>query len=122
MQQLGHRAIGKEGDVRHLDSPHGFNWGAFFLTWIWAIGNRSLNATTVILLVFCIVPYIGLPSAIALSLYSGFTGNRRAWARPALWRDEVHFAKVQRRWALIGTAQFVAIVVLLLFLPIFYEK
>jgi hypothetical protein len=98
-----------------------FNWGAFFLTWIWALGNRSLDAVTLILLVLCVFPYVGLLSAIALSAYSGITGNRRA-CRRSLWRDEEHFVKVQRRWALVGAAQFVAAIVLLLVLPFFYEK
>jgi hypothetical protein len=122
VQSLGVKTEAKEGDQRHLDGPHKFNWGAFFLTWIWAIGNKSLDITTVILLILCIVPYLGLPSAIALALYSGFTGNRRAWGRRTLWRDEAHFVRIQRRWAFVGTAQFVLVVFLLLFLPIFYEK
>jgi len=99
-----------------------FNWGAFFLTWIWAIGNRSLNRLTVLLLILCLVPYIGVFSAIALSVYSGMTGNRRAWNHENMWRDEAHFKKVQHRWTVVGVTQFVLVIVGLLLLPLFYEK
>jgi hypothetical protein len=99
-----------------------FNWGAFFLTWIWAIGNRSLDAVTLVLLALCIVPYVNLPAAISLALYSGFTGNRRALRREGRWRSDEHFMRVQRRWAIVGGAQFFLVILALLFLPLFYEK
>jgi hypothetical protein len=122
MELLGLGTRAKERSDHTSNHPRSFNWGAFFLTWIWALGNKSFDVTTGILLVLCFVPYASLPSAIALSLYSGFTGNRRAWAKRPDGREEAHFLKVQRRWAFVGATQFALIIVLLLFLPIFYEK
>jgi hypothetical protein len=99
----------------------GFNWGAFLLTWIWALGNRSLNATTVVLLLLCVIPYLGVASAVALAVYSGRTGNRLAWKNKK-WADKDHFLRVQRRWAVIGAAQFALALILLTVMPFFYEK
>ena len=84
---------------------HNFNWGAFFLTWIWAIGNRSFDRITGWLLVLCIVPYIGPLSALALMVYCGKTGNRRSWENKQ-WESIGHFERVQRRWAIAGVLQF----------------
>ena len=98
-----------------------FNWGAFFLTWIWAIANRSLNRVTVMLLIFCLIPYFGILSAIGLAFYSGMTGDRRAWTNKS-WKDRDHFLKVQKRWAVIGLSQLVLGVAFLLTLPFFFEK
>ena len=100
-----------------------FNWGAFFLTWIWALGNRSLNRITIVLLLLCLVPYLGVVSAITLSIYSGVTGSDRAWQNnKKRWKDLEHFQRVQKRWAIIGLAQFILVVLCLAFLPIFYVK
>jgi hypothetical protein len=102
-------------------SPRGFNWGAFFLSWIWSIFNRSLNIPTIVLLVLCLTPYIGFAFALVLAIYSGVTGHKRAW-RNGKWRDMEHFVSVQRRWAVLGLLQFIAAILLFIFLPVFYEK
>jgi hypothetical protein len=101
--------------------PRGFNWGAFFLSWIWSIFNRSLNIPTIILLLLCLTPYLGLAFALALSIYSGATGHKRAWDN-GKWRDMEHYVTVQRRWAVFGLVQFAAAILLLVFFPVFYEK
>ena len=73
--------------------PGGFNWGAFFLTWIWALGNRCFNLVTLVLLLAYFLPYyLGLLSALTLAVYCGVTGNRRAWNHKQ-WRDHKHFLK-----------------------------
>lgn len=100
---------GRSEQPRHTDGRpvlNKFNWGAFFLTWIWAIGNKTFNKLTLLLLILCLVPYVGPFSAIGLMLYSGLTGNNRAW-KSKQWRDLKHFKRVQRRWAFAGMAQFV---------------
>lgn len=84
-----------------------FNWGACTLTWIWALGNRSFDRWTFLLLILCFAPVIGPFSAVALMVYSGLTGNARAW-RNKRWESTDQFQKVQKRWAVVGVIQFVA--------------
>ena len=102
-------------------APTGFNWGAFFLTWIWAIGHKAFDAVTFMLLLLCFVPYVGIVSAIALTIYSGMTGNRRAWNKDSR-QDLDAFLLKERRWAIIGAAQLAILLVLLAITPFFYLK
>jgi hypothetical protein len=65
----------------------GWNWGAFLLNWIWAIGNRCYVG----LLTF--VPFVGLVVPFVL----GFKGNEWAW-RNGQWQSVAAFQRTQRRW------------------------
>lgn len=74
--------------------PHevtGWNWGAFFLNWIWGIGNNTWRA----LLVF--IPFFGF----VWLFFLGFKGNEWAW-RNKKWDDIQHFKRVQRKWSIAG--------------------
>lgn len=110
-----------QSEVEDIGLPRGFNWGAFFLTWIWAIGNKAFNKLTLLLLILCVIPYVGPLSAIGLMFYSGLTGNNRAW-KSKDWRDLEHFNKVQRRWTLVGVAQFVFALLFMIGIPLFTTK
>jgi Cytochrome oxidase complex assembly protein 1 len=68
-----------------------WNWGAFFLNWIWGIGNNSYIA----LLMF--VPGVNFVMLFML----GFKGSKWAW-RNKRWQDIEHFKRVQRKWAIAG--------------------
>jgi hypothetical protein len=68
-----------------------WNWGAFFLNWIWSIGN----GTFVGLLTF--VPILGLFMPFVL----GAKGSRWAWQNRR-WESVAAFQRVQRRWAQVG--------------------
>lgn len=74
-----------------------WNWGAFFLNWIWSIGN----GTFIGLLTF--VPVLGLFMPFVL----GAKGSRWAWQNHR-WESVAAFQRVQRRWAQLGAA-FVAL-------------
>ena len=79
---------------KHTDLPDGvkgFSWGALFLNWIWAIGNK-----TWIGLLF-LVPYLGFIMAIVL----GFKGREWAWKNKE-WESVEHFNRVQRKWSIAG--------------------
>lgn len=86
------------------ESVKGWSWGAFFLNWIWAIGNKTwigLLAAT---------PYIGFIMAIIL----GFKGREWAWKNQK-WDSVEHFNKVQRIWSIcalsiVGTVLVVSII------------
>jgi len=49
----------------------GWNWGAFFLTWIWGIGNRVWLS----FLALIPIPLVGLAMMVLL----GIKGNEWAW-------------------------------------------
>ena len=72
---------------------NGWNWGAFFLTWIWGIGN----STYVSFLTF--VPLV----SIAMPFVLGAKGNAWAW-RNKRWDSVEHFQSTQRGWAVGGLA------------------
>lgn len=75
-----------------------WNWGAFFLTWIWGIGNSVFIA----LLMF--VPFVNIVVIFVL----GARGSRWAWRNRA-WRDAEHFRKTQRNWAIAGLISWVVV-------------
>ena len=62
----------------------GWNWGAFLLNWIWAIGN------SVWIGLLALVPYAGFVMAIVL----GVKGNEWAW-RYKRWDSVEHFRRTQ---------------------------
>jgi len=69
----------------------GWNWGAFLLNWIWAIGN------SVWIGLLAIIPYAGFIMAIVL----GVKGSEWAW-RNKRWDSVEHFKRTQRTWAKWG--------------------
>jgi len=72
----------------HLDR---WNWGAFLLNWIWGIGNSVWIA------LLCLIPVVNVVMMFVL----GAKGSRWAW-QSRLWRDEEHFRRTQRNWAIAG--------------------
>ncbi len=76
-----------------------WNWGAFFLNWIWGIGNSTLIA------LLALIPGVNLIVMIAL----GMRGSRWAW-RNRYWRDAEHFRRTQRKWAIAGLAIWVIVI------------
>jgi len=70
-----------------------WNWGAFFLNWIWGIGNSTFIA------LLALIPVVNLVMIFVL----GARGSRWAWQNRA-WRDAEQFRKTQRNWAIAGLA------------------
>ena len=93
----------ESGHAEPSSPIYGFNWGACILTWIWALGNKTMNATTALLTLASFIPYLGVVAAISLAVYSGRTGSRRARASKK-WAaaSEEGFLKSQRQWAKAG--------------------
>jgi hypothetical protein len=73
-----------------------WNWGAFFLNWIWGVGNNTYIA----LLTF--VPFFGI---LIMPFVLGAKGNAWAW-RNGRWDNVEHFKRVQRQWAIWGAVLF----------------
>lgn len=68
-----------------------WNWGAFFLNWIWGIGNSTWIA------LIALIPFVNLVMMIVL----GFRGSRWAW-RNRTWRSPDQFRRTQRAWGIAG--------------------
>ncbi len=68
-----------------------WNWGAFWLTWIWGISNK----TYISLLVFLPIANIIIP------FYLGKKGNELAWQNMN-WDNEEHLLQAQRSWSIAG--------------------
>lgn len=76
-----------------------WNWGAFFLNWIWGIGNSTLIA------LLALIPGVNFIVMIVL----GMRGSRWAW-RNRYWRDAEHFRRTQRKWAIAGLAIWIVVI------------
>lgn len=84
-----------------------FNWGAFFLPWIWGIFNKTF--ITLIALLVQFIPIINF-FGIFLCIWFGIKGNE--WAlKNKEWKSVEHFQKVQKRWAIGGLIIFFIAVV-----------
>jgi type II secretory pathway pseudopilin PulG len=90
---------GASGDIP--DGVKGWSWGAFFLNWIWAIGNRSWIG------LLALVPYVGW----LMVFWLGFKGREMAWKNKQ-WDSLEHFNRVQRKWSQwgVGITVFVFVV------------
>lgn len=73
-----------------------WNWGAFFLSWIWGIGNR----VWISFLTF--IPVIGWIMIFIL----GYKGSEWAWQNKQ-WQSIEHFQSVQKKWAKWGFILFI---------------
>jgi Cytochrome oxidase complex assembly protein 1 len=83
-----------------------WNWGAFFLNWIWGIGN----STYIAFLMF--IPLVNFVMPFVL----GAKGSEWAWRNRA-WRDVAHFKSAQKKWALWGLATWVVFIPAIVSIP-----
>lgn len=84
----------------------GWNWGAFWLNWIWGIGNQTYIA------LLCFVPFVNFIMMVVL----GLKGNEWAWQNRQ-WQSVEQFKKTQKVWAMWGWGLFAvgAVLTILLF-------
>jgi hypothetical protein len=115
-------AVSSEQIAAIPTSAKQFNWGAFWLTWIWAAGNKCVNVPTVLLALGMLIPYIGPVSALGLAIYSGRTGGRRAWLRQHISSNEEAFERRQQAWARIAWVVVGAFVLLLVTATVLGER
>ena len=83
------------------DELKGWNWGAFFLNWIWGIGNSTWIA------LLCLIPFVNIIMIFVL----GAKGSEWAWQNKK-WDSVEHFRKTQRTWKRWGVALFIIGIVL----------
>lgn len=79
-----------------------WNWGAFWLTWIWGIGNKSW------LTFWALIPYFG----IIWMFVCGSKGNEWAWKNKS-WTSIEEFTQVQRKWTIIGNILAATLIILI---------
>lgn len=92
--QIGTGNVAQVASTFELDTPpgvKGWSWGGFFLSFIWAIPNKTWIG------LLALVPVIGLPIPFLL----GVKGREWAW-RNRQWDSVKHFNRVQRQWAVWG--------------------
>lgn len=79
-----------------------FNWGAFLLSWIWGLGNRTY-ITLVIFPAFllCLIPILGPLAHLCIYIWFGIKGNTWAWQNKR-WQSVEEFHRVQKKWAIAG--------------------
>lgn len=71
---------------------HQFNWGAFYLTFLWGIFNRIWWT------LLCLIPFVN----IIISIWMGIKGNQYAWKKQKESKTSEQFDKSQRDWNVIG--------------------
>ncbi len=77
------------------DSVKGWNWGAFFMPWIWGPVNRTYIGLLDLILIF--IP----PFSLVFKIVFGAKGNEWAWKNKK-WDSLDNFNKIQKRWATVG--------------------
>lgn len=78
------------------DGVKGWSCGAFLLSAIWAIWNKTWYG------LLAGIPFLGLIVAIKL----GLNGRESAWQN-VHWDSLEHFNKIQKRWSICGICLFV---------------
>lgn len=84
----------KSGHGEMTEYPEGiakWNWGAFFLSVFWGMGNKSYIALLTLLPIGCFV----MPFVL------GANGNQMAW-KYKRWDSVEHFLRIQKRWSIAG--------------------
>lgn len=76
----------------------GFSWGAFWLSWVWAIANNTWIG------LLSLIPYVG----IIMWFILGSKGNEWAWQNRK-WESAEEFKRVQGVWAKSGLVTFLVV-------------
>ena len=93
-------ALSSGNDPNLLPQVQRWNWGAFFLSWIWAFAHR-LPVWGIIGLVAQFVPLAGW----AVAIYLGVKGGELAW-RERPFRSLAEFQATERVWGWWGVGLF----------------
>jgi len=95
---------------RELDEYYAkWNWGAFFLGWIWGLGHKVY--WPLIAFVPCFGPFAGVIAKFVLGAY----GNKYAW-HSRQWSSLNECKRVQRKWAQWGIGIFLGLIGLFIIL------
>jgi hypothetical protein len=100
----GVETAGNKSNIELPREIQGWNWGAFFLSWIWGLSHRVW--ISLLSLVFGFVPLVGWVGVLVMSIVLGLKGNEWAW-QSRHFESVEHFKKVQKVWAIWGLVVFV---------------
>ena len=78
----------------------GWNWGAFVISWIWAL-NHKMVAWGIGIFLISFVPYLGGLAHLAAAIYLGAKGNDLAWQNRR-FESVADFKACQAIWAKWG--------------------
>ena len=81
-----------------------FNWGAFFLSWIWGLGNATY--ITLVIFLAALIPFVGAFAILGCQIWFGIKGNEWAWQNKK-YENVEKFEDYQRKWATAGVILFV---------------
>jgi len=92
-----------------------WNWGAFLMSWIWGLGNKTYIA------LLCLIPMVNLVIIFIL----GAKGGQWAWKNKN-WESAEQFTRVQGMWTAFGVGifagYFIALVLLVVALVITFNN
>jgi hypothetical protein len=91
LTSVGENNSGGGRDTTPPIGVSGWSWGAFLLSWVWAVFNKTWFG------LLSLIPYVG----ILVALYLGVKGRELAW-RNKRWESLEYFNQVQRRWSFWG--------------------
>jgi hypothetical protein len=86
-------------DPARLPEVRGWNWGAFFFTWLWAFAHR-LPVLGVVSLIIFLTPVLSI-FTLVFAVHLGRRGNELAWRRRPFASLE-DLRATQRAWATWG--------------------
>jgi hypothetical protein len=98
-------------DPEALPLLNGWNWGGFFLSWMWCLAHERIS-TGVLILVLGIIPGLGTLVRWGFKIYLGVKGNELAWSSRR-FRDINEFNDIQRAWTVWGIVIFVISIIIL---------
>lgn len=96
-----HNSISNSNTVVPAEVANHFNWGAFTLSWIWGLGNKTY--ITLLSLALSFIPSTGAILFFIVDFIFGLNGNKWAWQNKK-WESVEHFHEVQKKWASWGIA------------------
>jgi len=85
-----------------------FHWGAFLMSWMWAIGHQVWIG--LLCLVAGWIPCVGFIISLATAIYLGNSGYELAWQNRR-WESTEHFRKVQQIWVYWGIALLIVVII-----------
>jgi ABC-type Fe3+ transport system permease subunit len=84
-----------------------WNWGAFLMSWIWGLGNKTFIA------LLSIIPLVNIVMAFVL----GARGSEWAWKNKK-WQSAEQFTRVQGLWTAFGLGLFAGYAIALVLLVV----
>jgi len=95
----------------------GWNWGAFWFSWIWLLNHRMV-APGVGLLVLSFIPYVSI-LGLGAAIYLGIKGNELGWQNRhfASVEDFKECQRIWARWILYLLLPFAVLILLAILLP-----